>query len=379
MHAGRIFERSIILLIFAITLVGVLSAQPGNDSTSVSWDFSPERIVDDRAGLLSDAGIAMLTSMAKTRKNDTGIQPFVITVPRLPDNFQIAFDVERTQYLVERGIDVDRVYVLIISIEDRKVETIRGAFIDRFLSSQDLSELQTNLAVAIADGNYVQGIGDFINNLPGMPSIQNALKQESGETEETESLDKFIEFEKRFDDRAGVLSEQDLAAIKMAAEIQETETGLKAYLLIMPKIDQWDFDEFGWDQFNFWKSQGHLDNKSYLIIIALENFQMQVSRGKYIDERENDFEILKLRNDLQYHLKEKKYRGGIIGFIEGLSNIPSLKKSIDNEKKMKEKSMWYMLIGIIILISVFMRMGYKRRMEEQRKAEMRKQKGPFIE
>ena len=188
----------------------------------------------------------------------------------------------------------------------------------------------------------------------------------------------YIEYQKRVDDRSGVLSPDSLARITNAIEIQEKETGLKGFVLVMPRIEEWDFDKYAARQFDYWKSNGIVDSKSYIIIISVEDKKFQVIRGEYIDTHEHDYEIRLLRNRMIEDFKTD-IGSAITNYINGLGETASLKKSLEDQKKLKEKGAWYMLIGIIILISVFMRMSYKRRREYIQLEEKRKREGPFIE
>ncbi len=189
----------------------------------------------------------------------------------------------------------------------------------------------------------------------------------------------YIEFQKRFDDRAGMLTETEIAAIQAAADKQEQDIGLKAYLLIMPEILEWDFLEFARDQFDYWRMEGILNRKSYLILISVEDKKFEVVRGSYIDRKDNDYEVLRLRNMLYANLKDGNYCKAIVNYINGFSELPSLKKSISDEKNRNEKAGYYTLIGVLLLIFVFLRMGFLRRQREQQRKEKKERMGPFIE
>ncbi len=188
-----------------------------------------------------------------------------------------------------------------------------------------------------------------------------------------------LEFQNQFDDRSGILTDDELVTIQAAAEKQEQDIGLKAYLLIMPNIPEWDFAKYARNQFDHWRMQGVLNSKSYLILISVEDKKFEVVRGSYIDKRDNDYNVLCLRNSFYIDLKSGNYGKAIVNYINGFSELPSLKKSISEEKRRDEKASYYILIGILILILVFMRMGFVRRQEEQRRKEMKKKTGPFIE
>lgn len=189
----------------------------------------------------------------------------------------------------------------------------------------------------------------------------------------------YIEFEKRFDDRAGKLTEDELKTIEETATTQEQEIGLKAFLLIMSDIPSWDFDEFAKRQFLYWKSNGIVDDKSYLILIILDNRKFQIVRGDYIVEREASQDILNLRNHLWLNFENNNYAVGITEYIEGLGEIPSLKNAMKEEKIKKDKSSWFTVIGILILIIVLTRMNYKNRMRAMKEEEERRRKETFIE
>jgi uncharacterized membrane protein YgcG len=199
------------------------------------------------------------------------------------------------------------------------------------------------------------------------------------QAETTGADKKFIEFQKRIDDRSGMLSESDIVKINSALEAQEQAIGLKGYVLILPKIEEWDFDEFARDQFDYWKSKGIVDTKSYIIIISVEDKKYQIVRGGYINSRENDYEINLLRNRMYVDLSNKEVGKAIVNYVNGLGETSTLKKSIEQEKTQKEKGTWYMLIGILILVFVFMRMGYRRRRQYFNLEEKRKSERPFIE
>ncbi|MCD6216738.1 TPM domain-containing protein [bacterium] len=207
----------------------------------------------------------------------------------------------------------------------------------------------------------------------GLPS--SATAQSDAESPNAPRL----EFQKQFDDRSGILTDDDIASIQAAADKQEQDIGLKAYLLIMPKIPEWDFDEYARDQFDHWRMKGVLNSKSYLILISVEDKKFQVVRGSYIDKRDNDYNVLLLRNSFYIDLKSGDYSKAIVNYINGFSELPSLKKSISEEKRHDEKASYYILIGILILIMVFLRMGFIRRQQEQRRKEMKEKSGPFIE
>ena len=208
---------------------------------------------------------------------------------------------------------------------------------------------------------------------PGLPSSATA------QSDDESQIAPRLEFQKQFDDRSGLLSNEEIASIQTAAEKQELDIGLKAYLLIMPKIPEWDFAEYARDQFDHWRMKGVLNNKSYLILISVEDKKFEVVRGSYIDKRDNDYEVLRLRNSFYIDLKSGNYSKAIVNYINGFSELPSLKKSISEEKRRDEKASYYILIGILILILVFLRMGFVRRQEEQRRKEMKDKTGPFIE
>ena len=201
----------------------------------------------------------------------------------------------------------------------------------------------------------------------------------NAQTETNPEQVEYIEFSKRFDDRAGVLTDDQMQKIVKAAEKQEEEIGLKVYLLIMPSIPEWDFDEFASDQFDHWRMQGYVDHKSYLILITVDEKKSQIERGSYIDVRENDYELKLVRNKFSFRLKNDGYGFAIISLISDFGDLPFLTKSIASEKKQKEKAGYYMLIGILFLIFAFMRMGFLRRQLDRRRAEEKKKKGPFIE
>ena len=199
------------------------------------------------------------------------------------------------------------------------------------------------------------------------------------QAETTGADKKFIEFQKRIDDRSGMLSEGDIVNINSALEAQEQAIGLKGFVLILPKIEEWDFDEFAADQFNYWKSKGIVDTKSYIIIISIEDKKYQIVRGSYINSRENDYEINLLRNKMYVDLSNKEVGKAIVNYINGLGETSTLKKSIEQEKKSKERASWFMLIGILILTFVFFRMNYIKRRQYFKLEEKRKRERPFIE
>jgi uncharacterized membrane protein YgcG len=189
----------------------------------------------------------------------------------------------------------------------------------------------------------------------------------------------FIEFEKRFDDRAGILSESDLKAIENAAQKQEKELGLKAFVLIMPDIPDWEYDEFAAQQFVYWMSKGILDDKSYLFLVRINNRKFQVVRGDYISRQETSQDIRNLSGRLWSDFNDKNYGKGIVNYIEGLGEMPSLKKAIDSEKKTRIKAMGLALVGLLILALVFMRMSHQRQVKARKEEEERHRKGMFIE
>ncbi|MBU1023246.1 TPM domain-containing protein [bacterium] len=199
------------------------------------------------------------------------------------------------------------------------------------------------------------------------------------QTGEKPELVEYIEFGKRFDDRAGVLNDEEMRQIVRVAAKQEEEIGLKAFLLIMPSIPEWDFHEFASDQFDHWKMQGHVDQKSYLILITVDEKKFQIERGSYIDVREHDYELIRLTNKFYSQLKNDGYGTAIVSLIIDFGELTTLKNNIIGEKKQKEKAGYYMLIGILLLIFAFMRMGFLRKQMERKRAEMKEREGPFIE
>lgn len=229
----------------------------------------------------------------------------------------------------------------------------------------------------------------FFSNLYGMKCLTITslallfmtaiLSVALAQTETTTVDKKFIEFQKRIDDRSGSLSESDISRISSLIEAQEQAIGLKGFVLLMPTIEEWDFAEFAHDQFDYWKSKGIVDTKSYIIIISVEDKKYQVVRGSYINSRENDYEMNLLRNKMYMDLSNNEVGNAIVNYINGLGETSTLKKTIEQEKTQKEKGSWYMLIGILILIMVFMRMSYKRRKQYFKLEEKRKRERPFIE
>ena len=83
----------------------------------------------------------------------------------------------------------------------------------------------------------------YIIWLLALPSIVSFADDESSDESRSKNA-KYIEFEKRIDDRAGKLNQDDLQAIEEATTKQEDEIGLKAFVLIMRDIPDWDFDEY---------------------------------------------------------------------------------------------------------------------------------------
>jgi uncharacterized membrane protein YgcG len=199
-------------------------------------------------------------------------------------------------------------------------------------------------------------------------------KKESTGTEK-----KFIEFQKRIDDRSGLLTENDIAKINTTLEAQEKAIGLKGYILILPEIEDWDTDEYARDLFNDWKSKGIVNSKSYIIIMSIEDHKFQIIRGKYIDSRENDYEITLLRNKMDIDLDKKDLGMAIVNYINGLGETSTLKKGIEQERKLQGMVALFMLIGIVILILVLVARKYikPRRFFKQKEKDKRDQ--PFIE
>ena len=229
-------------------------------------------------------------------------------------------------------------------------------------------------------GKMIKGILKtlFIIWLLALPSIVSFADDESSDESRSKNA-KYIEFEKRIDDRAGKLNQSDLQAIEEAVKKQEDEFGLKAFVLIMHDIPDWDFDEYAAGQFVYWQLKEILDDKSYLFLIMVDNRKFQVVRGNYISRREAAQDIRILRNRLWADFERNEYGKGIVNYIQGLSDTPSLKKAINEEKAKKIKIVWFTCIAILILTLVFMRMNYMKQVKVKKEEEENRRHDTFVE
>jgi uncharacterized membrane protein YgcG len=369
----------ITLLISNIFTIVAVSAQEKSKSETTKKLIECNAILDDRAGVLTNDDISLVESMADSLRRNVNIAVFTIIVKDFPDNPEITFSDDFSKKADEMGFGSDRFLVLVISTEPARIAYKKSPFIEKNLSPDDLAQLENNLVSLIRDGEYALGVNNFISGLPDSPSLKPVVETDIEAAKEAAGKTPWLEFKTRFDDRTGVLTGAELAEIISAAEKQERELGIKAYLLMVPQISEWNLGEYVRDVFKYWKSQGRIDEKSYLIVISVDNYNLQVVRGDYINNLDDDYEVSILMNDLYKFLKEKKYSEGIINFIENIGAMPALSKAINEEKKRKEKSQWFVLVGLLIIILVFMRMSYRRKLAEHQRQESELRRGPFIE
>jgi len=190
----------------------------------------------------------------------------------------------------------------------------------------------------------------------------------------------FVEYRNRIDDQVGRLTQDDLKKIDDAIREQEKNTGLKAYVLIMKYIPGWVNDErFPQKQFAYWKSKGIVDDKSFLFIMSVEQVKFQVVRGSFIQNHENDYEVFMLRNQMESAFHRKAYGEGIVDYIKGLSEIPSLKKALTAEKKRHDQLLLFMLVIFPSITLIFILIRMRAKIKADRNLKKEKKEGPYIE
>ena len=102
-------------------------------------------------------------------------------------------------------------------------------------------------------------------------------------------------------------------------------------------------------------------------------------RGNDISHREAAQDIRILRNRLWADFERNEYGKGIVNYIQGLGDMPSLKKAITEEKAKKIKVVWFTCIAILILTLVFMRMNYMKQVKAKKEEEENRRHGTFVE